>query len=190
MGEDSCERRVDFSEIVLFLFSFFFSLRTFGPNDADGSHFEARGPSFAASSSWCGRTWRRGRRRGRTYGSLGRRTNSSRRTRGLCEVAAGPRTTAWRERPSYLEHRGPLESFLLNGWPNTIVYALLAVHAGVLCTRVLSLSCGTDTLYPRHVTTGTIFFFFSLRLLAVQCYSPRAACSQTLNPATRGDNAS
>lgn len=39
-------------------------------------------------SEWVQGVW------GRTYGSLGRRTNSSRRTRGLREGAAGPRTTA------------------------------------------------------------------------------------------------
>lgn len=157
-----------------------------GPNDADGSHFEARGPSFAASSSWCGRRGPGGIV-GAHHGSLGRWTNSSRRTRGLREVAADPRNYGVRGTSVLSWTSGPLESFLLNGWPNTIVYALLAVRVGVLCTRVL-LSPAAPTLFIRDMWQPVTTFFYYI-------WSPYnvillVACSQTLNPATRGDNAS
>lgn len=64
---------------------------------------------------------------------------------------------------------GPLESFLLNGWPNTS-YALLAVRAGVLCTRVL-FSPVASTLFIRDMWQPVTGRFFLLHLIAIQCHS-------------------
>lgn len=73
-----------------------------GPTDADGSHFGARGPSFSRllRPDVEGRGEGAPESVGAHYGSSGRRTNSSRRTRGLRDGAprVGPRTS---------EHRYP-----------------------------------------------------------------------------------